>query len=280
MLLFILALTSPPKKMNQIDIEAIIGGKNPMLIKRLPKFVIRYIKKIVHQDEVNRILRENKDLKGVDFCHDLIKRFNITLKVSGMENIPNSGGVILASNHPLAGMDSMALVQVISEIRKDIKFIVNDLLMNLENLKDLFVGVNKVGKKSGESLLEVGRLFEGDNLVIIFPAGLVSRKIDGKVMDPDWNKTFVSQARRNQKQIIPVHVDGKLSNFFYNFARLRKFLGIKANIEMFFLVNELFKQQNKTINIIFGKPISIDVDFSDMHDRKIAKEIKNRVYNL
>jgi putative hemolysin len=266
--------------MNQIDIEAIIGGKNPKLLKRLPKFVIRYIKKIVHQDDVNQILRENKDLKGVDFCHDLIKRFNITLQVTGKEHIPKSEGVILASNHPLAGMDSMALVQVISDIRTDIKFIVNDLLMNLDNLKDLFVGVNKVGKKSGESLLEVGKLFEGDNLVIIFPAGLVSRKIDGKVMDPDWNKTFVSQARRNQKQIIPVHVDGKLSNFFYNFAQLRKFLGIKGNIEMFFLVNELFKQKNKTINVTFGKPISVDVEFPGIHDRIIAREIQNRVYNL
>jgi putative hemolysin len=266
--------------MNQIDIEAIIGAKNPKLLKRLPKFIIRYIKKIIHQDEVNQILKENKDKKGVAFCHDIISRFNIELEVNGLENVPDKGGVILASNHPLGGMDAMALVKMISGVREDIKFIVNDLLLNLQNLKDLFVGVNKVGKKSGQSLIEVGKLFEGDNLTIIFPAGLVSRKIKGKIIDPKWNKTFVSQARKNNKKVVPVKIDGQLSNFFYNLARLRTFLGIKANIEMFYLVNELFKQKNKKIKITFGKPIDIEKKYENTHDRVVAKQIQQLVYSL
>lgn len=266
--------------MNQIDIESIIGAKNPKLLRWLPKFVIRYIKRIIHQDDVNQILLENKDLKGVAFCHNIISRFNIDLEVEGLHNIPIKDGVILASNHPLGGMDAMALVQVISGVREDIKFIVNDILLNLHNLKDLFVGVNKVGKKSGKSLIEVGKLFEGDNLTIIFPAGLVSRKIKGKIIDPVWNKTFVSQAKRNQKMIIPVKIDGRLSNFFYNLARFRTFLGIKINIEMFYLVNELFKQKNKKIKITFGEPIDVENTYENTHDKVVAKKIQELVYSL
>ena len=263
-----------------IDVELLISSKNPKLLKRIPKFLINYLKKIVHQNEINQILDENENLLGVDFCKDIIKRFNIKVESHGLENIPKDDGVIFVSNHPLGGMDAMAIVKEVSPIRKDIMFIVNDLLMNLENLKGLFVGVDKHGANAKVSLQKVNDLFESDKAVFLFPAGLVSRKKRGRVEDLEWKKTFVTRAKKSDKKIVPVFIDGELSNFFYRLSNLRAGVGIKMNLEMLYLADELFKQKNKVLPIYFGKPISIKELKCEKSDKEIAQEIKNITYNL
>lgn len=263
-----------------IDVERIIADKKPGLAKSLPRFVVRYLKRILHQREINEIIRENHDLKNEAFCKDIVHRFRLKLKTEGLENIPEQGGVILACNHPLGGMDAMALVDVVSSRRKDITFIVNDILMNLTNLKDLFVGVNKLGSNVKESLLKVNEAFASDRAVFVFPSGLVSRKQKGVVRDKPWKKTFVSQSKRNQKAVIPVHIQGELSPFFYRLANLRRFLGIRVNIEMLYLVNELFKQKNREIRITFGKPIPHSYFTTEKTDGEWAKHVEDLVYKL
>ena len=263
-----------------IDVERLIASKNPKLLKRLPKFILNYLKKIVHQEEINQILKENKNLYGADFCQDIINRFNIKVESFGLQNIPTDEGVIFASNHPLGGMDAMAIVTEVNPIREDIKFIVNDLLMNLENLKGLFVGVDKHKSNAKESLQKVNELFSSDKAVFLFPAGLVSRKKKGKVSDLEWKKTFVTRAKKENKKIVPVFIDGELSNFFYRLSNLREKLGVKANIEMLYLANEMFKQKNKTLKLYFGAPILPEDFDSNKNDKQIAEEIKNTAYNL
>ena len=238
-----------------IDIEKAIHSKNPKLLKWLPKFILRYIKKIVHEDEINQILLENIDNYGYDFCKDVINRFNIKVTTKGTENIPKNGGYIFVANHPLGGMDAMAIVTTVAPIRNDIKFIVNDLLLKLKNLKGQFVGVNKHGGNTKESLNMVDELFASDNAVFIFPAGLVSRKNRGLVEDLEWKKTFITRAKKHNKTIIPLYVEGKLTNFFYRLSNYRTKIGIKSNIEMFYLVDECFKQKNKHLKIIFGESV-------------------------
>jgi putative hemolysin len=264
-----------------IDIEKIIADKNPKLLKRLPKFILNYLKKILWQDEVNRIIADNEGVSGVQFCRNVIAEFNITTTIEGIENAPKTGGVTFASNHPLGGMDALAFIDQFSHYRKDIKFIANDILLNLKPMQDIFVGVNKMGNTAVPSLKNVDAVLANDESVVIFPAGLVSRRRNGVVKDLEWKKTFVTRARKHHVPIVPVIIEGKLSNFFYNFSNLREKLGIKANIEMLYLVNELFKQKNTTIKIIFGKPIypeSLDQDIKK--DRAWAQEIKEKAYAL
>jgi len=263
-----------------IDVERLIAGKNPKLLKRLPRFIINYLKRIVHQSEINTILEENENVKGVDFCKDIISRFNMTVESHGVENIPKDEGVIFVSNHPLGGMDAMAIVKEVAPVRKDIMFIVNDLLLSLENLKGLFVGVDKHGVNAKESLQKVNELFESDKAVFLFPAGLVSRKKKGVVRDLEWKKTFVSRAKKTNKKIVPVFIDGELSNFFYRLSNIREAVGIKSNIEMLYLADELFKQKNKVLPIYFGKPIQVSDWDNSKSDKEIAAEIKNIAYNL
>lgn len=263
-----------------IDVEKIIASKNEKLLRRLPGFVIRYLKRILHQEEINQIIHENRSLKNEAFCANIIERFNITLTTQGEENIPISGGVILAANHPLGGMDALALADVMQKYRNDSRFIVNDILLNLKSLKELFVGVNKHGSNVKSQLKEVDNLFGSGKAVFVFPAGLVSRKKGKNVQDLEWKKTVITRSRKNKIPIVPVLIEGRLSNFFYRLSNLRERLGIKANIEMLYLVHELFKQKNKTINIIFGKPIPAEMFNDSKSDKAWADWLKNEVYNL
>ncbi len=263
-----------------IDIDKVIKTKNEKLYKWLPSFLIRYIKKIVHEEDVNQILKENKELFNEDFCNEIVSRFNLKIVANGLENIPKEGPIILAANHSLGGMDAMAIVNALSKRRKDIRFIVNDILLNLDSLKGLFVGVNKHGTSSKESFNEINKLFASDKAVFIFPAGLVSRKTKGEIKDLEWKRTFVLKSKEHQTSIIPIHIDGNLSKFFYNLSNLREKFGIKSNIEMLYLVNEQFKLKGTTITINIGKPINPNTFDPTKSNYDIAQWLKEQVYLL
>lgn len=264
----------------RIDIEKVIGSKNPRLLKLMPGFLVNYIKRTIHQDEMNQFMALNHEKKDFEFAKAVLDFVDIELKVIGLENIPREGGCILASNHPLGGIDGMALIEVVGRVRKDISFLVNDILMNLENLNGVFVPVNKVGRNTAEMVAKMDEVYASDKAVLIFPAGLVSRKQEGVVKDLQWKKSFITRAKKYRKNIIPVYVDGKNSKFFYNLAQWRKRIGIKANIEMFYLPDEMFRQRGKTITIIFGKPISYTTFDSTRNDGAWADWMKERTYEL
>ena len=263
-----------------LDLDRVIKTKSPKLHKWMPGFLLRYIKKIVHQDEINAHMLKHKDKKDVAFCKATIKDFEIKVTSKGLENIPKEGGFFFVGNHPLGGFDALAIAQEVHSVRPDIKFIVNDLLLNIDNLKTMFHGVNKHGKTARESIRQVTELFKSDYPVFIFPAGLVSRKKKGVIRDLEWQKTFVSQAKRNKKMVVPVYTEGRLSNFFYRLSNLREFLGIKSNIEMMYLSDELYKQRGQTISIVFGKPIPYETFNKSKNDKKWAEWVKNKLYLL
>ena len=263
-----------------IDVERLIASKNPKLLKRLPKFMIRYLKRILHQNEVNDFLYANKDKKNVEWCQAAVDYMDITLSVKGLEKIPKEGKITIAINHPLGGMDAMILVSALKGHREDLKFIVNDILMNIKSMEDMFVGINKHGKNKSSIRTQVKDLFESDSAVCIFPAGMVSRKSKGVIEDLEWKKTFVTYAKESNRTIIPVYVDGKLSRFFYRLSQFRKLIGIKTNVEMLYLVKELFKQKKRHMQFIVGDPIDRDYLMSTNNDKQLAQEIKKKVYEL
>ena len=265
---------------NFIDIHQLIANKNPRLAKLIPGFIYRYLKRILHQEEINEFLRKYGHLKNEEFCTTVVEQFGLDVSSSGLNNIPDTGGAMLVMNHPLGGMDAIALVHLLKGKRKDLKFIVNDLLLNLYPVKDLFVGVNKHGSNGRNLPTQMNELFSTDNLIGIFPAGLVSRKKKGKVTDLEWKKSFVKYARQHEKMIIPIYIEGSLSNFFYNLANFRAFIGLKVNIEMLYLSDELFHQKNKKLKFIAGEPFFISDFNKSLSDKMIAEEIKERVYKL
>lgn len=268
------------KEKKIIDIENIIRKKSPNLLKLLPGFILRYLKRILHEKDVNDFIRAHQNDSPIDFCNSVITSFNIHIDYEGLDNIPKDGGAILAMNHPWGGMDAMALVTVLQKKRTDVKFIVNDVLLFLENLRPIFVGVNKLGKNAVKSLKEVEQTFMGNELLCIFPAGLVSRKRKDKVVDLKWKKTFITRSIKHRKTIIPVYINGELTNFFYRLSNIRKKIGIKSNIEMLYLVNELYKQHNQKIKITFGSPINASTFDASKTHQEWADYVKDKVYQL
>lgn len=264
---------------NFINLEKVISDKNPKLLKFLPRFILKYLIRIIHQEEVNRTIYRNRDKFGLDFCNATLSEFGAIININGLENIPVIGRFIVAANHPLGGLDGMALMSACGKARQDIVFPVNDFLMYLPGLRPLFIPINKHGTNA-ENISIIENTFASDVLVLYFPAGLCSRKQSGKIMDLPWKKTFISKAKRHKRDIIPCHIDGRNSAFFYNLANIRKRLGIKANIEMLYLVDEMYKQNHKTINITFGKPISYELFDKRFTDDGWANQFKNYVYEI
>jgi putative hemolysin len=264
-----------------IDIEAAISSKNPKLLKIIPGFLLRYIKRIVHQEELNQAINDHSHRFHLDFVDAAVEVFGPQVKVKGAENIPRDGAVIMAANHPLGGLDGVAFMKAAGAYRSDIKFFVNDLLMQIKNFDSIFIPVNKLGKNSPEYLAKIEEIYGQKNCLLIFPAGLVSRKqADGSIQDLVWRRSFIQKSIQYKKNIVPVYIEGKNSNFFYNLAYWRKKIGIKANIEMFFLVDEMYKQKGKDITFIFGKPISWETFTKDQTPEYWSEKVKQHVYAL
>ena len=263
-----------------VDIESVIGKKNPRLLRLIPGFVIRYLKHIVHQDGLNQIIENGKNLDGVAFVRSALSDLGTKFTSVGAENIPSSGRFIFAANHPLGGLDGMVLIDEIGKFFPDVKFIVNDLLLNIKNLEPVFIPVNKHGRQTAEYASKIDMAYASDTQILYFPAGLCSRKISGKIVDLDWHKSFINKAVKYQRDIIPVYFDGRNTKFFYNLARIRNFLGIKANIEMLYLVDEMYKQRNNKIRVVFGKPISFKTFDKSKSPLDWANYVREHVYAL
>lgn len=264
-----------------LDIEKVIADKNPSLLKWMPGFVMKYIKRIAHENEINDAFGKFGHLKGFDFLEAIMGKgcFNIDFEPVGIENIPQSGGVVIAGNHPLGGVDGIALIHTIGKYRKDLKFIVNDILMNIKQLEPVFLPVNKLSANTKETFRVIDAQFASDTATLVFPAGLCSRKQDGVIKDLEWKRTFVTKARSYKRPIVPVYFEAQNSSFFYNLSSFRKKIGIKANVEMFYLSDEMFRQKGKKFRIVFGKPIPFE-EYSKMKDQAAADAIKEHVYNL
>ncbi|MFZ4462296.1 MAG: 1-acyl-sn-glycerol-3-phosphate acyltransferase [Bacteroidales bacterium] len=266
-----------PKK--TIDVEGILQKKNPKLARLVPGFLIGYLKRIIHQDDVNAMINGASDKFGLDFVDAIMKEYNIKLDVVGVSNIPVNGKVIVASNHPLGGIDGIGLMQALGRVRRDILFPVNDILLFLENLKPLFIPINKHGSNA-ENIRLFNETFASDSLICYFPFGLVSRRIHGKIEDLEWKKTFISKARSSKRDIIPTHISGRNSDFFYNLSAFRKKIGIKANLEMLYLSDEFFKQKNSTMRITFGKAIQWQTFDKRFTDAEWAEKLRKHAYEL
>ncbi|NLJ82830.1 MAG: glycerol acyltransferase [Bacteroidales bacterium] len=265
------------EKAIQLDVENIIYTKNKTLHRLMPKFMLNYLRRILHEEDINIILEDSVGVNGVDFAKKIIEDFNVSYTVINEENIPINGNHIIASNHPLGGFDGLILAHVFSKYKDNIKVTVNDLLMNVPNLVDIFVPINKTGKNTTSLAIALNNTFKEDNMIVFFPAGMCSRKTKKDIVDLEWKKTFVSKAKEYQRDVIPIYFEGKNSNFFYNLANFRKKIGLKANIEMIYLPDELFKQKNKHFKIVIGKPIPYQTFTKEKNDYEHAKDIKKIV---
>lgn len=264
-----------------IDIHEVLRSKAPSLYKKLPSFIINYLVRIVHQDELNYILNRYHDKDGVDFMAELIDYFDLTLNIRGEENLPSGGRYIFASNHPLGGLDGICLSAYLGQhYDGKIRYLVNDLLLFIPNLRSIFIPINKHGRQAKGTAVVTDEAYSSDNQIITFPAGLCSRKIKGAITDLEWKKSFVQKAVEYQRDVVPVCFDGRNSHFFYNLANIRKALGVKANVEMLYLSDEVFKSKHSTYTIHFGQPIPWQTFDSSKKPAEWCQWVRDKAYSL
>lgn len=265
----------------KVDIEKVIKSQQNRFIKKMPNFAVRYIKKVIREDELNKITEFAGNTEGIEFIKKSLKFLNINCNFYHKENIPSKGRYIFAANHPLGGIDFFAAILSINDNYDSIKVIANELLMHVKPLKDIFLPVNVFGKSSEkEKKAIINAMASEDTQMMTFPAGEVARKYHGKLDDGKWHSSFIRNAIEFKRDIIPIFIDAENSTKFYRIANIRRTMRLKTDIELFLLPQELVKQKNKTINVIFGKPISYKTFDKSKELIKWAQEVKNIVYNL
>lgn len=268
-----------------IDLRAILRNRLPRKINRLvPGFLISGLQRIIREKELNEILRVTYPKRGSEFSQAVLRHLDINLTVEGLENLPEDGRFMFASNHPLGGLDGIALIAILGEKYGDqnIRFLVNDMLMNVEPLRDVFLPVNKFGRQGREASLAITDALESHRQVLQFPAGLCSRlNSKGEIADLEWQKSFVAKAIETQRDIVPLRFIGENSNKFYRIAKWRKKLGFKFNFEQILLPSEVCKARGKHFKIIFGDPISWQsLKQSGKSAKSLAAEIRQKVYDI
>ena len=271
----------PDKAVTLIDLDRIVRSRAGAKAKYIPGFVVGWLKRLIHQDFINEYLK--RGYVGVEFCENTLRYLDVTVKVEGLENVSDlSKRYTFVSNHPLGGQDGIALGYVLgTHYGGKVKYLVNDLLMNLRGLAPLCIPINKTGRQAKDfpKLVEAG--FTSDNQLIMFPAGLCSRRQKGGVIaDLDWKKAFIVKSVEHQRDVVPIHFEGRNSDFFYNLANRCKFLGIKFNIAMLYLADEMLKNRHKTFTVTIGKPIPWQTFDKSRTPVQWAQYVRDIVYKL
>ena len=267
-----------------IDIDKILNDKMGKKAKYVPRPLVTWLKRIIHQDEVNRYLWESRHLTGTEWLEECVRYLDMTLEIVGEENLPDKTDGRLytfVSNHPLGGEDGVALGAIIGRHYDGrFRYLVNDLLMNLPGLAPVCIPINKTGNQSRNfpAMVEAG--FKSDNHMLMFPAGICSRNRDGNIRDIEWKKTFITKSVEYQRDIVPIHFGGQNSEFFYRLANFSDKYVKKINIAMLFLVDEMYKNAHKTFRIAIGKPIPWQTFDKGKTPAQWAQYVQDIVYTL
>lgn len=267
-----------------INIDKILSDKMGAKAKFVPSFLVKWLKHIIHEDEVNLFLWESRGISGTEWLTECVRYLQMTLQIEGLENLPAKDDGKLytfVSNHPLGGQDGVALGSIIGQhYDGKFRYLVNDLLLNLPGLKPVSIGINKTGKQSRDFPRMVEAGFQSDNHMLMFPAGLNSRKIHGKIHDLEWKKTFITKSVEYHRDVVPIFFGGRNSNRFYRIAHFSDTYLKKVNIAMLFLVDEMYKNVGKTFRVAIGKPIPWQTFDKSKTPMEWAKFVEDKVYEL
>lgn len=266
----------------QINLDKLLRQRIPQHYRWVPHFLVKWLERVIHQEELNVLLRNMaRQPGGVEAADSALRDLGITTTLLGEENIPPEGRFIFASNHPLGGLDGLSLISCLGhKYGGNIRFLANDLLMAVKPLAPIFLPVNKFGRQSRLHAAEIEAQYMGDNQMIAFPAGLCSRMSkNGDIRDLPWHKFIITRAVQTRRDIVPIFFEGQNTMRFYRVAKWRKRLGIKFNLEQALLPGEMLKSRGSTFYVRVGKPIAwTTLDATHAHAE--VQRMRDRVYAL
>ena len=263
-----------------LDVEKMIQKKYPKLQNNqiIKGAISKFADSVIHQGEINKFLEQNSHLTPLEFVEHALEKlqFNHYISDKYLENIPTEGKVIIIANHPLGALDALSLIKLISSVRKDIKIIANDFLNTLGPLKPILLDINNFkAQQSKEAISKIYESLNNEEAVIIFPSGEVSRASPTGIKDKNWHKGFLKFAKRSNSPILPVFIGGKNSKTFYSVSTINK------KLSMLLLSSEMFKQKNKSIEIIVGELIPYEhIVPKGITEEQIVRLYKKHLYSL
>ncbi len=266
--------------MKYIDLNKNFKESNTKALQRMPAFLVSIMKKVVMQKELNRVLNKYADDIGVDFLHSIIKEYNITPDVKGLENLPESSKGIFVANHPFGILDGLVLTKTVSDKYGTFKAIGNEAFMFMPQMRPVTAVVNVYGQTSREYVLALDKVYASDVPITHFPAGEVSRRNNGKIQDIEWQKSMITKAIAHKRNIVPFYIHGSNSKLFHFINRARKLVGIKANLELALLPHEMFNKNDRIVKVRIGKAISWEKFDKSKSHKEWAQEVRNYVYKL
>ena len=270
-------MTSVPKV---IDVELALQEKIPDIYKKIPGVLIRLMEKVIRQADMNRMIHESSHLNGIPLVDWVLDQFGVNIVVKGKKLIPKKGRYIYPANHPIGGLDGLAIVSVVAKIHPLIKFVANDLLRVIKGFDSISLYIARFGQINRRNAILINKTLASEAQLLVQPAGTVSKRNPVKISDLAWNKFFIHKAIQYKRDVIPVHVQASNSRLFYNMASFRKIFRIKAHLEMFLLPREMFNKSGKTITITFGIPIAYKTFDDSRTHLEWAQKVREYVYVL
>ena len=270
-------MTSAPKV---IDVELALQEKIPDIYKKIPGVLIRLMEKVIRQADMNRMIHESSHLNGIPLVDWVLDQFGVNIVVKGKKLIPKKGRYIYPANHPIGGLDGLAIVSVVAKIHPLIKFVANDLLRVIKGFDSISLYIARFGQINRRNAILINKTLASEAQLLVQPAGTVSKRNPVKIRDLAWNKFFIHKAIQYKRDVIPVHVQARNSRLFYNIASFRKIFRIKSNLEMFLLPREMFNKSGKTITITFGIPIAYKTFDESLTHLEWAQKVREYVYVL
>ena len=270
-------MTSVPKV---IDMELALQEKIPDIYKKIPGVLIRLMEKVIRQDDMNRMIHESSHLNGIPLVDWVLDQFGVNIVVKGKKLIPKKGRYIYPANHPIGGLDGLAIVSVVAKIHPLIKFVANDLLRVIKGFDSISLYIARFGQINRRNAILINKTLASEAQLLVQPAGTVSKRNPVKIRDLAWNKFFIHKAIQYKRDVIPIHVQARNSRLFYNIASFRKIFRIKSNLEMFLLPREMFNKSGKTITITFGIPIAYKTFDDSRTHLEWAQKVREYVYVL
>jgi len=237
------------------SIESVINTQYPAFANNHKKFlrpVKAFLRTLFHESEVQQFEQRYSHLSGMDFVEQVLEYFDFTYSVSerDMQRIPTYGKIVIVANHPIGTLDGLALLKMVHRIRPDVKVVANQMLGTVKALAPLLLTVDNInGKTARNNLKSIIDYVKNDSAVIIFPAGEVSRFGAKGIKDGEWSKGFLSIANSAKAPVLPIHINGRNSLLFYTLSIVAK------PLSTFWLVHEMFKQENKSIIFTIGEKI-------------------------
>ena len=270
-------MTSVPKV---IDVELALQEKIPDIYKKIPGVLIRLMEKVIRQADMNRMIHESSHLNGIPLVDWVLDQFGVNIVVKGKKLIPKKGRYIYPANHPIGGLDGLAIVSVVAKINPLIKFVANDLLRVIKGFDSISLYIARFGQINRRNAILINKTLASEAQLLVQPAGTVSKRNPVKIRDLAWNKFFIHKAIQYKRDVIPIHVQARNSRLFYNIASFRKIFRIKSNLEMFLLPREMFNKSGKTITITFGIPIAYKTFDDSRTHLEWAQKVREYVYVL